>query len=176
LKELNQLGQSIWYDNIRRAMLTNGEFEELIAAGVLGVTSNPTIFEKAIAGSADYDAALKEFFASGMDLDTIYEKLVLDDIATAADKLRPVYKRTNGLDGFVSVEVRPTLAKDTKGTIVEAKHLFNSLNRPNIMIKVPATPQGIPAIKRLIAEGININVTLLFSLLHYEAVAEAYSG
>jgi transaldolase/glucose-6-phosphate isomerase len=174
LKELNQLGQSIWYDNIRRAMLTNGEFEELIAAGVLGVTSNPTIFEKAIAGSADYDAALKEFFASGMDLDTIYEKLVLDDIATAADQLRPVYKRTNGLDGFVSVEVRPTLAKDTKGTIVEAKHLFNSLNRPNIMIKVPATPQGIPAIKRLIAEGININVTLLFSLLHYEAVAEAY--
>ncbi|MEE9188783.1 MAG: bifunctional transaldolase/phosoglucose isomerase, partial [Anaerolineales bacterium] len=174
LKELNQLGQSIWYDNIRRAMLTNGEFEELIAAGVLGVTSNPTIFEKAIAGSADYDAALEEFFAAGMDLDTLYEKLVLDDIATAADQLRPVYERTNGLDGFVSVEVRPTLAKDTKGTIVEAKHLFNSLNRPNIMIKVPATPQGIPAIQRLIAEGININVTLLFSLLHYEAVAEAY--
>ena len=174
LKELSQLGQSIWYDNIRRAMLTNGEFEELIAAGVLGVTSNPTIFEKAIAGSADYDAALEEFFAAGLDLDTIYEKLVLDDIATAADKLRPVYERTNGLDGFVSVEVRPTLANDTKGTIVEARRLFNSLNRPNIMIKVPATPQGIPAIETLIAEGINVNVTLLFSLRHYETVVEAY--
>ena len=174
LKELSQLGQSIWYDNIRRAMLTNGEFEELIAAGVLGVTSNPTIFEKAIAGSADYDAALEEFFAAGLDLDTIYEKLVLDDIATAADKLRPVYERTNGLDGFVSVEVRPTLANDTKGTIVEARRLFDSLNRPNIMIKVPATPQGIPAIETLIAEGINVNVTLLFSLRHYETVVEAY--
>ena len=174
LKELSQLGQSIWYDNIRRAMLTNGEFEELIAAGVLGVTSNPTIFEKAIAGSADYDAALEEFFAVGLDLDTIYEKLVLDDIATAADKLRPVYERTNGLDGFVSVEVRPTLANDTKGTIVEARRLFDSLNRPNIMIKVPATPQGIPAIETLIAEGINVNVTLLFSLRHYETVVEAY--
>jgi len=174
IKELSQLGQSIWYDNIRRAMLTNGEFKELIAAGILGVTSNPTIFEKAIAGSADYDAALKEFFAAGLDLDTIYEKLVLDDIATAADQLRPVYERTNGLDGFVSVEVRPTLANDTKGTIVEARRLFNSLNRPNIMIKVPATPQGIPAIETLIAEGINVNVTLLFSLRHYETVVEAY--
>jgi transaldolase/glucose-6-phosphate isomerase len=174
LKELSNLGQSIWYDNIRRAMLTNGEFEELIASGVLGVTSNPTIFEKAIAGSADYDTALKEFFAAGLDLDTIYEKLVLDDIAAAADQLRPVYERTNGLDGFVSVEVRPTLANDTKGTIIEARHLFNALNRPNIMIKVPATPQGIPAIETLIAEGINVNVTLIFSLRHYETVAEAY--
>jgi len=174
LKELSKLGQSIWYDNIRRAMLTSGEFEELIAAGVLGVTSNPTIFEKAIAGSADYDAALKEYFSSGLDLDTIYEKLVLEDIAAAADQLLPIYEQTRGLDGFVSVEVRPTLAMDTQGTITEARRLFKTLDRPNIMIKVPATPPGIPAIKALISEGININVTLIFSVDHYEPVAEAF--
>jgi transaldolase/glucose-6-phosphate isomerase len=174
LRELSQFGQSIWYDNIRRAMLTNGEFEELIAAGVLGVTSNPSIFEKAIAGSADYDKALQELFAAGKDLNAIYEELVLDDIAMAADLLRPVYEQTDGVDGYVSVEVRPTLAKDTQGTIEEARHLYKSLNRPNIMIKVPATPEGIPAIETLIAEGININVTLIFSIRQYESVAEAY--
>ncbi len=174
LIELSELGQSIWYDNIRRGMLTNGEFEELIAAGVLGVTSNPTIFEKAITGSTDYDASLKEFFAAGLNLDKIYEKLVLEDIATAADHLRPVYERTHGLDGFVSLEVRPTLANNTQASIEEARRLFNTLNRPNIMIKVPATPQGIPAIETLIADGININITLMFSLKHYESVAEAY--
>ena len=174
LKQLSKFGQSIWYDNIRRAMLTSGEFEELIAAGVLGVTSNPTIFEKAIAGSADYDSALKMYLDQGLDLDSIYENLVLEDIAAAADKLLPVFEQTSGLDGYVSVEVRPTLANDTQGTIDEARHLFKSLQRPNIMIKVPATPQGIPAIETLIADGININVTLIFSLKHYEAVAEAY--
>jgi transaldolase/glucose-6-phosphate isomerase len=174
LKELSEYGQSIWYDNIRRAMLTSGEFEELIDAGVLGVTSNPTIFEKAIAGSADYDDSLRMYLDQGSDLNSIYENLVLEDIATAADQLLPVYKQTSGLDGYVSVEVRPTLANDTQGTIDEARHLFTSLNRPNIMIKVPATPAGIPAIETLVAEGININVTLIFSLEHYEAVAEAY--
>ncbi len=174
LKELSKYGQSIWYDNIRRAMLTSGEFEELIAAGVLGVTSNPTIFEKAIAGSADYDAALKVYLDQGLDLDPIYENLVLEDIAAAADQLLPVFEQTSGLDGYVSVEVRPTLANDTQGTIDEARHLFKSLQRPNIMIKVPATPGGIPAIETLIADGININVTLIFSQKHYEVVAEAY--
>ena len=174
LKQLSKFGQSIWYDNIRRAMLTSGEFEELIAAGVLGVTSNPTIFEKAIAGSADYDSALKMYLDQGLDLDSVYENLVLEDIAVAADQLLPVFERTSGLDGYVSVEVRPTLANDTRGTIDEARHLFKTLQRPNIMIKVPATPQGIPAIETLIAEGININVTLIFSLKHYESVAEAY--
>jgi transaldolase/glucose-6-phosphate isomerase len=174
LKKLRQLGQSVWYDNIRRAMLTSGEFEGLIADGILGVTSNPTIFDKAIAGSADYDASLKKYLDQGLDLDSIYEKLVLEDIAAAADQLLPVHEQTNGLDGYVSVEVRPTLANDTQGTIDEARHLFKSLNRPNIMIKVPATRAGIPAIEALIAEGININVTLIFSLKHYEAVAEAY--
>ena len=174
LKELSKLGQSIWYDNIQRGMLINGEFEDLIAAGVLGVTSNPTIFDKAISGSADYDSSLIDFIAAGYELDTIYEKLVLEDIGTAADHLRPVYEQTNGLDGYVSVEVRPTLANDTPGTIKEAQRLFNTLDRPNIMIKVPATPEGIPAIETLISEGININVTLMFSLKHYELVANAY--
>jgi transaldolase/glucose-6-phosphate isomerase len=174
IKELSELGQSIWYDNIQRGMLKNGEFEELIAAGVLGVTSNPTIFDKAISGSADYDSSLVDFITAGFELDTIYEKLVLEDISTAADHLRPVYDRSEGLDGYVSIEVRPTLANDTKGTIDEARRLFNTLDRPNIMIKVPATPQGIPAIETLISEGININVTLMFSLKHYESVANAY--
>jgi transaldolase/glucose-6-phosphate isomerase len=172
--ELGELGQSIWYDNIQRGMLKNGKFEELIAAGILGVTSNPTIFDKAISGSDDYDSSLREFIAAGFDLDTIYEKLVLEDIATAADHLRGIYDDTNGLDGYVSVEVRPTLANNTQGTIEEARRLFNTLDRPNIMIKVPATPQGIPAIETLISEGININVTLMFSLKHYESVANAY--
>jgi transaldolase/glucose-6-phosphate isomerase len=155
-------------------MLKNGKFEELIAAGILGVTSNPTIFDKAISGSDDYDSSLRDFIAAGFDLDTIYEKLVLDDIGTAADHLRGVFDDTNGLDGYVSVEVRPTLANDTQRTIEEARRLFNTLDRPNIMIKVPATPQGIPAIETLISEGININVTLMFSLKHYESVANAY--
>ncbi|UCE00236.1 MAG: bifunctional transaldolase/phosoglucose isomerase [Chloroflexota bacterium] len=174
LLEVNQLGQSIWYDHIRRAMLNNGELAELITAGIRGVTSNPTIFAKAIAGSADYDPALNKLAAQGVRLDEIYESLVLDDIAAAADLLDPIYKETNGLDGYVSVEVRPTLANDTEGTIREARHLFKTLDRPNVMIKVPATAPGIPAIKTLIAEGINVNVTLIFSVQHYETVAEAY--
>ena len=137
LVELGELGQSIWYDNIQRGMLKNGKFEELIAAGILGVTSNPTIFDKAISGSDDYDSSLRDFIVAGFDLDTIYEKLVLEDIGTAADHLRGVYDDTNGLDGYVSVEVRPTLANDTQGTIEEARRLFKALDRPNIMIKVP---------------------------------------
>jgi transaldolase/glucose-6-phosphate isomerase len=174
LHELNKLGQSIWYDNIRRAMLTSGEFDQLLAAGILGVTSNPTIFEKAITGSADYDQSFKSYLEQGLDLPSIYEKLIIADIAATADLLLPFYEQSAGLDGYVSVEVRPTLANDTDGTIREAKHLINNLQRPNIMIKVPATPEGIPAIKALIAAGININVTLIFSITHYEAVADAY--
>ncbi len=174
LKELNKLGQSIWYDNIQRSMFSSGKFEQLIAAGIQGMTSNPSIFDKAISGSTDYDARLKELYADGLDIDTIYEKLVLEDIASAADLLSKVYERTGGLDGYISLEVRPTLAMDTENTIIEARRLFKTLDRPNIMIKVPATPQGIPAIRTLIAEGININVTLLFSIKQYAKVAEAY--
>ncbi|MBK5108326.1 MAG: transaldolase, partial [Anaerolineales bacterium] len=174
LKELNKLGQSIWYDNIQRSMFSSGKFEELIDVGILGMTSNPSIFDKAISGSSDYDAAIKELFTAGQDLDSIYEQLVLEDIASSADLLRDVYERTNGVDGYISLEVRPTLAMDTEGTIAEARRLFKTLDRPNIMIKVPATPQGIPAIKTLIADGININVTLIFSIKQYESVAGAY--
>jgi transaldolase/glucose-6-phosphate isomerase len=174
LEELNKLGQSIWYDNIQRSMLTSGEFDRLIASGVLGMTSNPSIFNKAISGSNDYDSSLRDLITADLDPDSIYEKLVFEDITSAADLLREVYERTGGLDGYVSLEVRPTLAMDTEGTIAEARHLFNTLARPNIMIKVPATSQGIPAIKTLIAEGININITLIFSIKQYEAVAEAY--
>ena len=174
LKALQSLGQSIWYDNLRRAMLTSGELQRLVDQGVTGVTSNPTIFEKAIAGSMDYDAALDSFVQQGYSPETIYEALVLEDIRGAADVLRPVFDRTGGSDGFVSLEVRPTLAYDTHGTINEARRLFTALDRPNVMIKVPATPEGIPAIKALIADGININITLIFSLSQYEAVADAY--
>ncbi len=174
IHELSKYGQSIWYDNIRRAMLVSGDLQNLVDLGVTGVTSNPTIFEKAIVGSSDYDADLQALTAQGYDTDLIYETLVLDDIRSAADVLRPVYDRTVSKDGYISLEVRPTLAKDAASTIVEARRLFATLGRPNVMIKVPATPQGIPAITTLISEGINVNVTLIFSLNQYEAVAEAY--
>jgi len=174
IQRAQAFGQSIWYDNIRRALLTSGELQRLLDDGVLGVTSNPTIFEKAVVGSTDYDAALQQLSTAGHDTDQIYEALVLDDIAAAADLLRPVYNRTNARDGYVSVEVRPTLAHDTEGTVAEARRLSAALARPNVMIKVPATPEGIPAIETLIGEGVNVNVTLIFSLESYEAVMEAY--
>jgi transaldolase/glucose-6-phosphate isomerase len=174
LHQLGQLGQSIWYDNIRRALLDSGELEALIEAGVTGVTSNPTIFEKAIAGSTDYDEALHQLVDAGKSVEEIYEALALDDIGRTADLLRPIYDRTDAADGYVSLEVSPTLAHDTENTIAEARRLFGALGRPNIMIKVPATPAGIPAIETLIAGGINVNVTLIFSLAQYKDVAHAY--
>ena len=174
LHELTELGQSVWYDNIRRALLDSGEMSDLIDQGVTGVTSNPTIFEKAIAGSVDYDVALHELVEQKLEIARIYERLVLDDIGRTADLLRPIYDRTEGLDGFVSIEVNPMLAYDSQGTILEAKQLFKDLGRPNVMIKVPATKEGVAAVRALVAEGININVTLIFSIEHYAAVAEAY--
>jgi len=174
LHELNKLGQSIWYDNIRRALLDSGELTALIEAGVTGVTSNPTIFEKAIAGSTDYDDAMHGLVDAGKTVDAIYEGLVLEDIGRTADLLRHVYDRTDGVDGYVSLEVSPILAHDTEGTIEEARRLFGALGRPNVMIKVPATPAGIPAIKALIGAGVNVNVTLIFALDQYKNVAEAY--
>jgi len=174
LHDLAGLGQSIWYDNIRRALLDSGELRALIEAGVTGVTSNPSIFEKAIAGSADYDTAMGDLVTEGKSPVEIFEALALEDIQRAADLLRPVYDRSQGVDGYVSLEVSPALAHDTRGTIAEARRLFAALDRPNVMIKVPATPAGIPAIETLIGEGINVNVTLMFSLAHYDAVAEAY--
>jgi transaldolase/glucose-6-phosphate isomerase len=174
LHDLNKLGQSIWYDNIRRALLDSGELKALLEAGVTGVTSNPTIFEKAIAGSTDYDDAMRALADAGKTVDEIYEGLVLEDIGRTADLLRHVYDRTNGVDGYVSLEVNPILAHDTERTIKEAQRLFGTLGRPNVMIKVPATPAGMPAIKALIGAGININVTLIFALDQYRDVTEAY--
>ncbi|MEZ4590542.1 MAG: transaldolase [Chloroflexota bacterium] len=174
LHELFELGQSVWYDNISRALLESGEMQALIDDGVVGVTSNPSIFEKAIAKSSDYDGAIRKLAQAGKSTNDIYEALALEDIGAAADLFRPVYDKTGGIDGYISLEVSPTLARDTEGTIAEARRLFAALNRPNIMIKVPATPEGIPAIETLIADGININVTLIFALSSYEDVMNAY--
>jgi transaldolase/glucose-6-phosphate isomerase len=174
LQELAELGQAIWIDYLRRSFITSGELGALIEKGIRGVTSNLTIMEKAIAGSADYDQALRRLAEKGKADREIYEELVLDDIRCTADLLRPVYEKTGGLDGYVSLEVSPSLAYDTDGTIAEAWRLFTELERPNVMIKVPATGAGIPAIETLIGEGVNVDVTLIFSLAHYQAAAEAY--
>ncbi|MBI3575857.1 MAG: bifunctional transaldolase/phosoglucose isomerase [Gammaproteobacteria bacterium] len=176
LHEINGYGQSVWLDYIRRNLLIGGELERLITEDRLkGVTSNPAIFEKAIAGSSDYAEALKNLGnARNGDAQTVYEKLALEDIRIAADLMRPVYEATRGRDGYVSMEVSPGLANDTKATCEEARRLWRSLGRDNVMIKVPATPAGIPAIETLLGEGININVTLLFSRDVYEQVAKAY--
>jgi transaldolase len=172
--ELARLGQSVWYDNISRTIIESGELQQLLDDGVIGITSNPSIFEKAIAGSADYDEAIQALIGRGQTTEAIYESLATEDVGRAADMLRPVYDATDGVDGYVSLEVSPTLAHDTAGTIADARRLFAALDRPNIMIKVPATPAGIPAIRQLISEGINVNVTLIFSLESHDAVMEAY--
>jgi transaldolase len=174
LKDLADLGQSIWLDYISRSLITSGELRELINEGVRGVTSNPAIFEKAIAEGLDYNDTLRKLAVSGKTVDEIYEALTIKDIMDAADLMRTVYDATDGVDGYVSLEVNPKLAYDTDGTIKEAEYLFAKLDRPNVLIKVPATTAGVPAIETLIGEGININVTLIFSLAQYKAVAEAY--
>jgi len=175
LAELQKTGQSIWYDNVRRALIDNGDLAAKIRDDDLrGVTSNPAIFEKAIVGSTDYDQAMKELISAGKSVDEIYEALVIDDIQRVADLLKPVYDRTKRIDGYVSLEVSPLLAHDTENSVAQARRLWAALNRPNVMIKIPATPAGIPAIKTLIADGININVTLIFSQETYDQVAEAF--
>ena len=174
IQRLNDLGQSIWYDNISRGVLRSGDLERLIDLGVSGLTSNPTIFEKAVTGSDDYDEGVLELARAGKNVDQIYEELVVEDIRAAADLLRPTYDRTDGADGYASLEVNPHLAKDTEGTVAEAERLFSLLDRPNVMVKVPATPDGIPTVHKLIGEGINVNVTLTFSLEAYRDVRQAY--
>ncbi|MGH7294879.1 MAG: transaldolase family protein, partial [Polyangiaceae bacterium] len=176
LATLSTLGQSPWFDYIRRTLLTSGDLSRLIADdGLRGMTSNPAIFEKAIGGSADYDEAMRALLRTrDADAMGIYEHLAIRDIQDAADILRPVYDRTRRLDGYVSLEVSPYLARDTDGTIEEARRLWRTVARQNVMIKVPATDEGIPAIEALIADGLNINVTLLFSQDAYERVANAY--
>ncbi len=177
LKGLQKHGQSVWLDYIHRNLIRSGGLTRLVEQdGLRGVTSNPTIFENAIAGSPDYDDALRGVLAShpSADVGTLYEALAIEDIRMAADILRPVHDETEGADGFVSLEVSPHLAHDTARTIAEARRLWQGVDRPNLMVKVPATPEGIPAIEALIAEGIHVNVTLIFSLDRYEAVAQAY--
>lgn len=176
IQQLNKNGQSIWLDFISRSLLTSGELKGLIDQGVSGVTSNPSIFQKSICETSDYDAAIRTILKSqpGIDIPGLYEQLAVEDIRMAADVLRPVYNSTNGSDGYVSLEVSPHLSALTEKTITEAERLWKQVDRPNLMIKVPATPEGIPAIEALIAKGININATLIFSITQYESVAQAY--
>ena len=174
--KLPQVGQSVWLDFIKRSLITGGELRRLVEEdGIGGVTSNPAIFQKAIEGSDDYLSAIKELAkAEQLSPKGLYERLAIKDIQDTADILRPVYDRTKAHDGYVSLEVSPELAKDTQGTMEEARRLWASVARPNVMIKVPATPEGVPAIRTLLSEGINVNVTLLFARDRYEEVARTF--
>lgn len=175
LLQIKTQGQSVWYDNIDRAQLASGTFKRLLDEdGIVGVTANPTIFEKSISSGHAYDEQITQLIHEGKSTNEIYEALVIQDIRTVADLLRPIYDRTNGQDGYVSLEVSPELAHNTEGTISEARRFWKIVERPNLMIKIPATPAGIPAIEQTLTEGININITLIFSLDNYKAVAEAY--
>jgi transaldolase len=174
LKELKQMGQSAWLDFIRRSLLASGELKHLVEQGICGLTSNPAIFEKAIAGSTDYDDEIRQLTQRGMSTPAIYETLAVDDIRLAADELAAVYESTGAGDGYVSLEVDPELANDTRTTVAEARRLFETVRRPNLMIKVPATPAGLPAITELIGAGVNVNVTLIFGLDNYRRVAQAF--
>ena len=166
--------QSPWLDNLRRSWIVSGELENWIDHGVRGITSNPTIFQKAMTDTTDYDSQLTELITSGKSIEESYWELVVDDINGALDILRPLYDESDGLDGFVSLEVDPSLAHNTPETIVAARHLHSLIDRPNLYVKIPATSAGIPAIQQLISDGKSINVTLIFSLDRYEEVIEAY--
>lgn len=172
---LAMTGQSIWLDNITRNLLDSGQLATWIRElSVVGLTSNPSIFEKAIAGSSDYDAQIRPLIAKGMKPEQIFFECALSDLTRACDLFKPIYDRTSGIDGWVSLEVSPLLANDTKATIAQARDLHARAKRPNLFIKVPGTPEGIPAIEELIAAGISVNVTLLFAKAHFDAAAEAY--
>ena len=171
----NQYGQSIWMDNLSRDLIESGELKQLIAdKGIRGITSNPAIFEKAIAGNKIYDSAIEAGIEADKSVQEIYEDLVFTDIRNACDIFMPVYEETNGLDGYVSIEVPPDLAKDTESTIREARRYYQTIDRPNLMIKIPGTPEGLPAVEQAIADGMSINVTLLFSVQSYIDTAWAY--
>ncbi|MEK6767979.1 MAG: transaldolase [Gemmatimonadota bacterium] len=175
ISTLERMGQSIWLDYIHRSMLGSGELKQLIEnSGVRGVTSNPTIFEQAIGGSTVYDDSIARLAAGGNDGQAIYEALAMEDIRSAADLFRPIFDMSDGNDGFVSMEVSPRLAHDTAATIAEAQRLWTALARPNVLIKIPGTMEGLPAVTQAIAEGISVNVTLLFSVEMYERVIDAY--
>ncbi len=175
LVEIQQYGQSIWMDNLTRDMIQSGELKQLIEnGGICGITSNPAIFEKAIAGNVIYDADIEAGIRAGLPTYKIYESLVFEDIRNACDILRPIYDATDGLDGYVSIEVPPTIAHDTEATINEARRYYQEIGRENVMIKIPGTNKGLPAFEQVISEGINVNVTLLFSVESYENTAWAY--
>ena len=175
LTRLSALGQSVWLDYIRRGLITSGELKRMIEEdGLRGMTSNPTIFEKAIGGTHEYDTDIEALARQGKNVNEIYESLSQQDIRAAADQFRSVYDQTDGRDGYVSLEVNPHLAHDTEGTIAEARRLWTAVHRPNIFIKVPGTKEGLPAIRQLISEGMNVNVTLLFGLPRYKEVTEAF--
>ena len=163
LKKMSDYGQSLWYDNIERSLIAEGELARMVAEDhIVGVTSNPTIFQKAIAGSQAYDAQIDEIVAENptIPIKDLYEALAIQDIQNATDVLQPIYERTDGINGYVSLEVSPELANDTEGTIAEARRLFETVGRPNLMIKIPATEAGLPAITEVIGSGVNVNVTL----------------
>jgi transaldolase len=176
LRELARYGQSVWYDSLRRGILVSGELARYVEEdGLVGLTTNPAIYEKAIAGSADYDAELGRLLPRGnLDAKAIYEELAIHDIQAAADLLRPVYERTGRRDGYVNLEVSPTAARDASATVDEARRLWRTLGRENVMIKVPGTPEAVEPIRRLLTEGVNVNVTLLFSRAAYRQVADAH--
>ncbi len=174
--DIHAVGTSVWFDFIRRDLLEQGELADLVAEGIRGVTSNPSIFQSAIAGSTKYDDDIRSSLTADPDcsVNDLYESFAIEDVRAAADILRSVYDDSDGADGFVSLEVSPLLASDTEATVTEARRLWAAVDSPNVLIKVPATTEGVPAIEQLIGEGINVNVTLIFSLEHYESIAHAY--
>jgi len=173
LLELVKFGQSYWIDDLSRAMIKSGELQRRVTEeGLTGVTVNPAIFNAALSKSNDYDGQIRQLAAQPAS--SVYEALIVTDVRNACDILRPVYDRTEGRDGFVSLEVSPLLARDTQGSIAEARRFWQAVARPNLFIKIPGTPEGVPAIEELLFEGININITLLFCIERYEAVALAY--
>ena len=175
LLQLKELGQSVWYDNIDRSQLASGQFQRMLDEdGVVGVTANPTIFEKSISSGHAYDEQIDQLIREGKSTNEIYEALIITDIQTVADILRPIYEQTNGHDGYVSLEVSPDLAHDTEATLAEARRFWKMVDRPNLMIKIPATPEGLPAVRQTLTEGMNINITLIFSIEDYRKVADAF--
>ncbi len=174
IQKLRNLGQSIWFDNISRALIQSGRVRELIDLGVSGMTSNPTIFNKAVSSSSDYDEQIQRLKELGRSTFEIYDDLTVRDIQDAADIFKPVYDNTDGLDGYVSLEINPHLATKTADTVEEGRRLYNKVDRPNVMFKVPAADEGFEAIETFLAEGINVNVTLIFSLEQYEKTAQAF--
>jgi transaldolase len=175
LRDLERCGQSVWLDSLSRDLIRSGTLARLIADdGVSGVTANPSIFEKAIVGTHDYDESIRELSLRGYAPGRIYEELAIEDVGTAADMLRVVYDGCGGCDGFASIEVSPDLAYETAGSIAEARRFWRKLHRPNVMVKIPATPEGLPAIEELTSEGINVNITLIFAVDMYDRVMDAY--